>query len=238
MIWTIGRWRVAIAVLLAAQLCVIDAPAQQGLGDNAAAPIDARGRALLASFTDDISALSADFRQTLYDRDGSIKEVSSGYTRIARPDRFLWVYSEPYEQRIIADGVNLWLYDVDLDQVTVKPQREALGRSPAEILGGDAQALAAFDYQGAFERDGILWVQLQPRENDTDFEGMRLGFAAEQLASMELADSLGQVTRIDFTRVTLDAPMPDATFHFEPPEGVDVIGTVSGPAIEGLGALQ
>ena len=139
---------------------------------------------------------------------------------------------------IIADGVNLWLYDVDLDQVTVKPQREALGRSPAEILGGDADALAAFDYQGAFERGDMLWVQLQPRDNDTDFEGIRLGFAGERLAGMELADSLGQITRIDFSRVALDAPIPDATFRFEPPDGVDVIGTVSSPVLEGLGALQ
>lgn len=231
---------VAMAVLLAAQVCLAAAVAQDDVadGEDAAAAIDSRGRLLLTSFTDDVTTVSADFRQTLYDRDGNVKEVSTGFTRIARPERFLWVYSEPYEQRIIADGVNLWLYDVDLDQVTVKPQREALGRSPAEILGGDAGALAAFAYQGAFERDDILWVQLQPRDNDTDFEGVRLGFEGERLAGMELADSLGQITRIDFSRVALDAPIPDATFRFEPPDGVDVIGTVSTPAFEGLGALQ
>lgn len=213
--------------------------------DEAGSTSAERGAALLAGFIDDVTSLSADFRQTLYDRDGNVKEVSSGFARIARPDRFLWVYAEPYEQRIVADGQDLWLYDVDLDQVTVKAQRDALGESPAEILSGSNAALAAFEYQGAFERDGVTWVQLQPREDDTDFEGMRLGFAGDRLVGMELADALGQVTRIDFDRLTVNAPIPDSTFRFEPPAGVDVIGSPSAPTapggsaapiVEGLGA--
>lgn len=230
--------RRAVVGLIAMTSLLATSEAAPDVTDSAQALKD-RGARLLTAFTDDVSALSADFRQTLYDRDGNIKEVSSGYARIARPGRFLWVYAEPYEQRIIADGTNLWLYDVDLDQVTVKPQGDALGKSPAEILGGDAQALAAFDYQGAFEREGVIWVQLQPRDDDTDFEGMRLGFEGERLVGMELADALGQITRIDFERLTLNAPIPDATFRFEPPDGVDVIGTVAdGAVIEGLGAIR
>ena len=184
---------------------------------------DAQGAQALADFEAQVETLQGRFEQTVTDADGRIKERSTGYLKLYRPGRFLWVYETPYEQRIVADGENLWLYDIDLDQVSVRSQRDALGRSPAEILSGSADALAAFDYQGSFVQDGILWAQLAATDAGSDFRAIRLGFVDGTLSGMELGDSV---------------------FEFVPPDGVDVIGTPAGmpqanpapvPVVPGLG---
>lgn len=206
--------------------------------------LDAAGAEALAAFEAQVETLQGHFEQTVIDADGRIKERSSGYLKLRRPGRFLWVYETPYEQRIVADGDNLWLYDIDLDQVSVRAQEEALGRSPAEILSGDGDALAAFDYQGSFVQDGVLWAQLAATDAGSDFRAIRLGFVDGTLAGMELGDNLGQVSRIMFSDIETDAAIDDAVFEFVPPDGVDVIGTPAGmpqanpapvPVVPGLG---
>ncbi len=207
-----------------------------------AARLDAQGAAALEAFDDRVVTLQGRFEQTVTGADGRIKESADGYMKLSRPGRFLWVYESPYEQRIVADGENLWLYDVDLDQVSVRAQDEALGRSPAEILSGTDDALAAFDYQGSFREDSMLWTQLSAKDPDSDFRVIRLGFRDGELAGMALGDNLGQVTRILFDDVLFDAPVDDGEFEFTPPPGVDVIGTPAGvgdtlpiPVVPGLG---
>lgn len=206
--------------------------------------LDTDGAAAIANFEAQVVTLQGRFEQTVTDADGRIKERSTGYLKLLRPGRFLWVYETPYEQRIVADGENLWLYDIDLDQVSVRAQQEALGRSPAEILSGAADALAGFDYQGSFMQDGTLWAQLAATDAGSDFRAIRLGFIDGTLAGMELGDSLGQVSRIVFLDVDTEAPIDGSVFEFVPPDGVDVIGTPAGmpqanpapvPVVPGLG---
>lgn len=193
---------------------------------------DARGKALLAAFSDRVETVAGTFSQVVTGSDGRVKERAEGRFAIARPGRFEWVYATPYEQRIVADGTNLWLHDVDLEQVSVRAQDAALGSSPAGILGGGADALEAFEYQGAFEDGALLWVQLAALDTDSDFRAVRIGFEADTgvIAAMELGDSLSQRTLIEFTDVVLDAPVDASRFEFTPPPGADVTGTPAGMA--------
>lgn len=212
---------------------------------------DEQARALLDAFVTDVQLVSGSFSQTVTGSDGRVKERSSGRFAIERPARFEWLYRAPYEQRIVADGVNLWLYDVDLEQVTVRAQDNALDASPAGILGGGRDVLDAFEYQGSFETDGRVWVQLAALDEASDFRAVRLAFDEETglLAAMELGDSLSQRTMIEFGDVAINVDVDPARFEFTPPEGVDVSGSPAGrgdaapalpearesPAVSGLG---
>ena len=118
-----------------------------GYAAMAADPVDEEtGRQLVDSFVEDITTFSAGFEQVLLDPDGEVLERTTGTLEISRPGKFRWSYTEPYEQWLIADGLNIWSYDVDLAQVTVKPQAEALANTPALLLGGAEDALDQFDY--------------------------------------------------------------------------------------------
>ena len=127
------------------------------------------------AFITDVVTLSGDFEQSLIDAQGQILEVTSGTLEIQRPGQFRWAYSEPYEQWLIADGLNIWSYDVDLEQVTVKPQAEALANTPALLLGGSDAALDHFEYQGSVTEDGVTWVKLVPINTDSGFKKGRAG---------------------------------------------------------------
>ena len=198
------------------------------------AELDARGKAMLADFSGSVETVTGRFSQVVTGDDGRVKERSGGRFAIARPGRFEWVYATPYEQRIVADGTNLWLHDVDLEQVSVRAQADALGSSPAGILGGGADALDAFEFQGAFEDDAMLWVQLAALDADSDFRVVRIGFDRDTgaLAAMDLGDSLSQRTLIEFSDVVRDGPVDASRFEFTPPPGADVTGTPAGMAPE------
>lgn len=193
------------------------------------AALDTRAEALLEALSNDVESLAGRFAQTVTGEDGRVKERAEGDFALVRPGRFDWVYQSPYEQRIVADGTNLWLHDIDLEQVSVRAQDAALASSPAGILGGGAAALEAFEYQGAFEAGDLLWVQLAARDADSEFRAVRIGFdTAGVVAAMELGDNLSQRTYIEFTDVALNAPVDDARFEFTPPPGADVSGTPAG----------
>ncbi|HSM30891.1 MAG TPA: outer membrane lipoprotein chaperone LolA, partial [Woeseiaceae bacterium] len=127
------------------------------------------GEALVSAFVNDVVTFSGDFEQSLIDPDGRLLETTSGTLEIRRPGRFRWVYREPYEQWLVADGTNIWSYDVDLEQVTVKPQADALANTPALLLGGSDQAMDQFEYGGRFVESGLTWVRLLPVDTDSGF---------------------------------------------------------------------
>ena len=172
-----------------------------------------------------IETLRADFRQKIIDSSGSLRDEASGTLAVAKPGRFRWDYHSPGEQVLVSDGTTLWLYDVDLEQVTVRKAGETLSATPASLLSGGGKASEAFDIRDAGVADGIEWVDLTPRLQDTDFRQVRLGFRQGTPACMELVDRLGQTTRIDFTAVEVNPALPVALFAFEIPEGVDVLGS-------------
>ncbi|HSD68194.1 MAG TPA: outer membrane lipoprotein chaperone LolA [Woeseiaceae bacterium] len=182
------------------------------------------GELLLERFLNDVSSLSARFEQTLVDDADVVVDESAGTVEIVRPGRFRWANSEPYEQLLVADGVNVWNYDADLMQVTVRPQQEILQSTPALLLGGSSDALADFEYVGSFTDRGTVWVRLRPRESDSSFERVELGFTDGQLSRMIFSDNLQQKTLIALFDVVMNGEIPADRFEFVPPPGVDVVG--------------
>jgi outer membrane lipoprotein carrier protein len=206
-----ARW---IAGLFAC-LATAAAPAQGGA--DAVARVDA----YLASFR----TLSATFSQVVRNRDGQIVDRASGTLALSRPDRFRWDYQQPYLQTIVADGKRLWLYDSDLEQVTVRALEQGLGSTPAMLLSGAGKVGDAFAPVGVQRQGDWTWCRLRPKQEGSDFEQVSLAFDARgELAAMELGDKLGQGTVIEFGGVRRNPPLDEALFRFEPPPGADVIG--------------
>ncbi len=189
------------------------------------APGPEAGEDLVATFLNDVTTLSAQFEQRLIDEYGDIVEYSSGTLDIERPGRFRWAYFEPYEQRLVADGTDIWSYDVDLAQVTVKPQAEALANTPALLLGGSAAAMDEFEYDGSFEAEGLTWVRMRPRNPESDFKRVDLAFRDGDIARMAFLDNLEQTTLVSLFEVVTNHDIEPSTFTFVVPEGVDVVGT-------------
>ncbi len=182
------------------------------------------GEGLVNAFVNDVVTFSADFEQSLIDPDGRLLETTSGTLEIQRPGRFRWVYEEPYEQWLVADGTNIWSYDVDLEQVTVKPQAEALANTPALLLGGSGQAMDQFEHGGSFEESGLTWVRLLPVDTDSGFRRVELGFDDGRLSRMVFLDNLEQTTVVVLKNVAVNEPIDGVRFEFAVPDDVDVVG--------------
>ena len=187
------------------------------------------GRRLVDKFVDDVITFEARFEQALLDASREVVERSTGLLEIERPGRFRWSYEEPYEQWLVADGLNMWSYDVDLAQVTVKPQAEALANTPALLLGGSDNALDQFNYDGSYVENAMTWVRLSPKNTESGFERVELGFLDETLNRMAFFDNLDQTTLVALSDVRVNEPIDETRFAFVPPEDVDVVGT---PAAE------
>lgn len=172
-----------------------------------------------------VKTLSADFVQVVRGRSGEITNRATGTLALSRPDRFRWDYQSPNVQVIVADGRKLWLYDADLEQVTVRPLQAGLGSTPAMLLSGSGSVGDSFT-AGPVERDGEwTWCRLVPKDRSSDFEGVGLGFDAHGgLVAMQLVDKLGQSTDLVFSRVKVNSKLDGGLFVFVPPKGADVIG--------------
>ena len=182
------------------------------------------GQQLIEDFLQNVRTISGGFEQQLIDADDNVVEESAGTLAIARPGRFRWSYSEPYRQELIADGLNMWSYDVDLEQVTVKSQADSLGSTPALLLGGSTGVLEDFDYVGSFVDRGTVWVLMRPKDTESGFNKVELGFTDGELTRMLFGDNLEQTTLIALTDVSFNEPIDDEIFEFHPPDGVDVVG--------------
>jgi outer membrane lipoprotein carrier protein len=181
--------------------------------------------ATLQEYLDGLSSFEAQFRQQVVDSRGRTAEESSGRLYLQKPDRFRWDYANPGAQQIVSDGRNLWHYDADLEQVMVKSLDESLSTTPALLLAGKQDVTEGYEVTDQGTRDGLEWIGLTPRRDDTDFRSLALGFAQGTLRAMELQDKLGQRTRIDFGSIRRNPPLDRSLFVFTPPPGVDVIGT-------------
>jgi outer membrane lipoprotein carrier protein len=172
-----------------------------------------------------LRTLSAGFVQVVQDKQGQVTERATGNLSISRPNRFRWDYQQPYAQTIVADGKKLWLYDPDLDQVTVRLLEQGLGATPAMLLSGSGKVGDAFTAGPVEQQKDWTWCRLTPKQKGSDFERVSLGFdARNELAAMELVDKLGQTTTIQFAQVKRGAALDDSLFRFVPPQGADVIG--------------
>jgi outer membrane lipoprotein carrier protein len=195
-----------------------------GQGASAQARLDGVGEQLVNDFVHNVITLQGRFEQSLIDAAGEVVERSSGTLEIERPGRFRWAYSDPYEQRLVADGLNIWSYDVDLAQVTVKPQADMLANTPALLLGGSEDALEQFRFDRTMVEQGTTWVRMIPIDTTSGFERMELGFFDGQLTRMVFFDNLEQTTLVALYDVETNEPIDAERFSFTVPEEVDLVG--------------
>ncbi len=177
----------------------------------------------LRQFLGAMQDLRAEFRQEIIGSEQELVEQAAGTVVLSKPGRFRWDYREPYERVIVADGERVWLYEADLEQVTVRRLAVGLGDTPAALLTGNEEALAQFEFLGARVQEGIEWLQLAPRSVEADFSTVDLGFAGDELQRIEFVDRLGQRTRISLSAIDRSPRLTDADFRFDIPDGVDVI---------------
>ena len=175
-------------------------------------------------FVAEVEDLTARFEQSVFDADEFLVETSSGRFQLLRPDRFAWYYELPYELIVIADGESLWMYDVELEQVTVAPLSD-LATSPAMLLSGEGSVGETYTVSDFGADDARRWIELLPVEDDSEFATARIAFRDGIPDALELVDGLSQRTRIEFADVDVNSGLKPRDFEFEPPAGVDVVGS-------------
>ncbi len=176
----------------------------------------------LRDFVREVQTGRAEFTQTVTSPDGARRRTSSGQFAFARPNRFRFAYDKPFEQLIVCDGQKVWLHDIDLNQVNVRPMGQALGSTPAALLAG-GQLERDFTLQAQPPADGLDWVLATPREADGTVRQVRVGFRGRTLAAMELTDAFGQRSLLRFSKVEQGIALPAELFRFTPPKGADVV---------------
>lgn len=195
----------------------------------------ASGTEQLKAFVSQVKAARGDFTQQEIKAPGKANNgatatavptkgtTSSGTFMFARPGKFIWSYQKPYAQVLQADGDKLYVYDKDLNQVTVRTLGGALGASPAAILFGSNDLDKNFNLRDAGEKGGIDWLELTPKAKDTQFETVGIGFKDGNLQAMELHDVFGNVTLLTFSNIQKNPPLKSDAFKFTVPKGADVI---------------
>ncbi len=181
-------------------------------------------RQRLNTFAQDLHSLAGHFSQTLTDANGEVGKTSQGTFALEAPRQFRWDTVAPYKQTIVADGSRVWLYDPELDQVTVRVQSTEEAHSPLTVITDLKQLDKDFKVTERGEHDGLQWLRLSSTAKDPQFDFADLGFDAQGLQRMVFRDQLGATTDIRFSDWKRNAPLPAGTFEFVPPEGADVIG--------------
>ena len=178
----------------------------------------------LKTFVQGTRTVRATFTQTLIDRDMRILQKTTGTMQFERPGKFRWTYEKPYEQLIIGDGVRVWFYDYDLNQVTVRKLDLAIGSSPAALLAGNGAIESNFTLSENGAQGGLEWLEARPKNKEGTFELVRLGFTpAGVLTAMELRDNFGQTTMLIFSGLEKNPRLGTDVFKFTPPKNADMI---------------
>ncbi|MCG6873933.1 MAG: outer membrane lipoprotein chaperone LolA [Betaproteobacteria bacterium] len=178
----------------------------------------------LEQFMSQTQSARGEFEQRIYDRNRRLIQQSSGTLAFLRPGKFRWSYAKPYPQLIVGDGERVWIYDEDLQQVTVRKLDAALGATPAALLAGNNDAMKAFDLRDDGREGDVEWLIATPRNKESNFERIRIGFSSAGLARMELIDAFGQTTDLRFIALDRTPGLDPGLFRFVPPPGADVIG--------------
>ena len=203
-----------------------------------AAYAQADGVETLRAFVKDVQSGRGAFTQVVTSPDGKRVRKSTGSLEFQRPNKFRFTYQTPAEQVIVGDGQKVWLWDADLNQVTVRPMGQAMGSTPAALLAGGSldkdfvlknvaasspNAAAATSTGSQQLGSSIEWVEALPRTKDGQFQSVRVGFRGPNLAALEILDSFGQRSRLDFAQFEGKVALPAARFQFTPPTGADVL---------------
>ena len=183
-----------------------------------------QGEIYLEKFLSKTRTLQADFNQTLRTHDGEVLQQSEGQFYLNRPGKFRWNYSAPYEQIIVSDGKRIWIYDVDLQQVTVQKQEAGLPTTPMALLEDSFKLHQSFHVSPLDEHKGVYRLKLVSKTKESDFGEIVVGLDESGLRFMQLHDQFEQVTDIVFSNIDTNKKLADKLFQFIPPEGVDVFG--------------
>lgn len=190
----------------------------------AAQTTNADGMSSVKVFYEQTQSVRANFHQVVTDRQGRKVQEVDGEMQLKRPNKFRWDYKKPYEQQIISDGNQVWLYDTELAQVTVRELSKSIGSSPAALLAGGEAIDKSFKLVNAFRKDDLDWVSANPKDKESGFEKILMGFKDNKLQEMSLVDSFGHTTKIVFSQVQVNPALEEKAFLFRPPKGVDVVG--------------
>ncbi len=203
--------RISVSRFLLILLCLLP-------GLASAAATDA-----LKVFLTQTQTVKARFAQMVLDKNLKPLQQAQGVMQFSRPGKFRWDYQKPYEQVIVGDGSKLWIYDKDLNQVTVRKLDRALGSSPAALLSGSNDLERDYRLSNLGVDKGLDWLEALPKSRETVFDRVRMGFGKSGLEAMELRDQFGQTTVITFADVERNPRIAADVFRFTPPQGADVI---------------
>ena len=184
----------------------------------------ADGMASVKAFYEQTKSVRANFHQVVTDKQGRKVQEVDGEMQLLRPNKFRWDYHKPYEQQIISDGNHVWLYDIELEQVTVRALSQSIGSSPAALLAGGAAIDKTFKLINSPGKDTLEWVNAIPKDKESGFEMILMGFNANKIQELSLVDSFGHTTKIVFTQVEVNPVLEEKSFLFKTPKGVDVVG--------------
>lgn len=187
-------------------------------------PLLARGEAVqsLVERLEQLKSLEGSFEQRT-EQDGSRTQEARGTMVVARPNRFRWETTEPFQQLVVSDGEKVWVHDPDLDQVVIRPLDKEISKTPALLFGGEPEKIGESFRVERSEKDKRTVYRLRPRGEEPLFSRLEVTFDGRKPESMRLRDSLDQRTVIEFGELKLNSSPDDDTFEFEPPEGADVI---------------
>jgi len=183
-------------------------------------------RSRMEAFSKDLKSVTADFSQTVTDANGGRGDASRGTMALEAPRQFRWETKQPYEQTIVADGTRVWIYEPDLQQVSVRSQSGEEAHSPLTVLTDLSQLDSQFTASESGERDGLVWLKLASKAKEPEFEYAELGFSGTSLERMLFRDQLGNTTEIAFSNWRRNPKIDAGEFKFTPPKGVDVIGNM------------
>lgn len=177
----------------------------------------------LQDFLKNFNSLESNFIQQIINENGEVLEKSEGVLQLQKPGKFNWTYTTPYAQKIISNGDVIWMYDEDLEQITIRNIGNELDETPAGIILGNNNINEHFVQVNIGVIEGYNWIELTPRSPETQYQNIRIGFHNAQLGMMIIVDSLGQTTRIDFINVKKNTDLPPSSFEFVVPPDIDVI---------------
>lgn len=182
------------------------------------------GTELLERFLKKTTTMQAGFKQQLHDNHGFLLQESAGQFSLQRPGKFLWDYVQPYEQKIISNGIKIWIYDSELEQVSIKKYDQVLTGAPVLLLDKQQSLYEDFTVSDLGKKAGLFWVSLKPKTAENDFKQIKIAMAGENLDTMKLIDNFDQTTTLVFTNLKTNLRLAKGLFEFVPPSGTDIVG--------------
>jgi len=181
-------------------------------------------RQMLESFLQKTTTMQSRFEQRLFDHKNILLQESAGDFKLKRPGRFLWDYKTPYAQQIVSNGKKIWIYDSELEQVTVKNYKQLLAGIPVILFDQKSDLDVDFLVEELGLKNKLYWVKLVPLRNESDYKEIQVAMAGNKIQRMVFVDGFDQTTAISFKYIEVNSPLGDDLFNFVPPAGADVVG--------------